>query len=79
MFSVFQVVYVRRNPKDILVSLYHFSCSWVMMETPSSFHDLFRRFLNGDSKLFDSNCTSLLHSITVSKETSQFGSFGSAL
>lgn len=74
MFSVFQVVYVQRDPKDILVSLYHFSCSWDMIETPSSFDDFFKRFLNGDSKVFDScytqNPGSLLQSISAIKVNS---------
>ncbi|XP_074471880.1 amine sulfotransferase-like [Sebastes fasciatus] len=44
-----KVVYVMRNPKDVLVSLYHFSHSWVMLETPKSFEDFFQDFLNDDA------------------------------
>ncbi|XP_071762683.1 amine sulfotransferase-like [Centroberyx gerrardi] len=43
-----KVVYVMRNPKDVLVSLYHFYCSWKMLEAPKSFEDFFQQFLDGD-------------------------------
>ncbi|XP_054456712.1 amine sulfotransferase-like [Anoplopoma fimbria] len=43
-----KVVYVWRNPKDILVSLYHFSNSWMLLETPKSFEDFFQQFLDGN-------------------------------
>uniref|UniRef100_A0AAQ4RQK4 Sulfotransferase n=1 Tax=Gasterosteus aculeatus aculeatus TaxID=481459 RepID=A0AAQ4RQK4_GASAC len=43
-----KVVYVWRNPKDILVSLYHFSHVWVLLETPQSFEGFFQQFLDGD-------------------------------
>uniref|UniRef100_A0A3P8ULK0 Sulfotransferase n=1 Tax=Cynoglossus semilaevis TaxID=244447 RepID=A0A3P8ULK0_CYNSE len=43
-----QVVYVWRNPRDVLVSLYHFSEAWVFLESPKSFEDFFQDFLNGD-------------------------------
>ncbi len=46
----FQVVYVWRNPKDILVSLYHFAQSWILLETPQSFEDFFQRFLDGKGR-----------------------------
>ncbi|XP_073337552.1 amine sulfotransferase-like [Pagrus major] len=42
------VVYVWRNPKDILVSMYHFAHSWVLLETPESFEDFYQQFLDGD-------------------------------
>ncbi|XP_059211813.1 amine sulfotransferase-like [Centropristis striata] len=43
-----KVVYVMRNPKDVLVSLYHFAHSWVMLEKPKSFEDFFQDFLDGN-------------------------------
>ncbi|KAL7378199.1 hypothetical protein ABVT39_010131 [Epinephelus coioides] len=43
-----KVVYVWRNPKDVLVSFYHFAHSWVLLETPHSFEDFFQRFLDGN-------------------------------
>ncbi|KAF7659009.1 hypothetical protein LDENG_00004320 [Lucifuga dentata] len=43
-----KVVYIIRNPKDVLVSLYHFSASWIMLETPQSFEDFFQQFLDGN-------------------------------
>ncbi|XP_069395138.1 amine sulfotransferase-like [Paralichthys olivaceus] len=42
-----KLIYVWRNPKDILVSLYHFAQSWVLLETPKSFEDFFQQFLDG--------------------------------
>ncbi|KAK5879856.1 hypothetical protein CesoFtcFv8_022935 [Champsocephalus esox] len=42
-----KVVYVMRNPKDVLVSLYHFSHSWKMLETPKSFEAFFQDFMDG--------------------------------
>nr|XP_046258876.1 amine sulfotransferase-like [Scatophagus argus] len=44
-----KIVYVWRNPKDVLVSYYHFAQSWVLMETPRSFEDFFLQFLDGYS------------------------------
>ncbi|XP_059212906.1 amine sulfotransferase-like [Centropristis striata] len=44
-----KVVYVMRNPKDVLVSLYHFAHSWVLLETPKSFEDFFQDFLDGNA------------------------------
>nr|XP_046258803.1 amine sulfotransferase-like [Scatophagus argus] len=44
-----KVVYVWRNPKDVLVSLYYFAHSWVFLETPQSFEDFFQRFLDGNT------------------------------
>ncbi|KAM3863092.1 amine sulfotransferase-like [Diretmus argenteus] len=43
-----KVVYVMRNPKDVLVSSYHFASSWTMLETPKSFEDFFQEFLDGN-------------------------------
>ncbi|XP_019114514.2 amine sulfotransferase [Larimichthys crocea] len=44
-----KVVYVWRNPKDVLVSLYHFAQSWVMLDSPKSFGDFFQQFLDGNA------------------------------
>ncbi|AWP17249.1 Sulfotransferase [Scophthalmus maximus] len=43
-----KAVYVWRNPKDILVSLYHFAHTWVLLETPKSFEGFFQQFLDGE-------------------------------
>ncbi|KAM8738335.1 amine sulfotransferase-like [Acanthopagrus schlegelii] len=43
-----KVVYVWRNPKDVLVSFYHFAHSWVLLETPESFEGFYQQFLDGD-------------------------------
>ncbi|XP_056292213.1 amine sulfotransferase [Pseudoliparis swirei] len=43
-----KVVYVWRNPKDVLVSFYHFAHSWVLLDAPQSFEDFFQQFLDGD-------------------------------
>ncbi|KAM9798231.1 amine sulfotransferase-like [Neosynchiropus ocellatus] len=42
-----KTIYLMRNPKDVLVSLYHFSGSWVMLETPTSFNQFFDDFMEG--------------------------------
>ncbi|XP_015211049.1 amine sulfotransferase-like isoform X2 [Lepisosteus oculatus] len=42
-----KVIYVARNPKDILVSYYHFHSYAVMLETPKNFEDFFDKFLEG--------------------------------
>uniref|UniRef100_A0A3P8UFQ2 Sulfotransferase n=1 Tax=Cynoglossus semilaevis TaxID=244447 RepID=A0A3P8UFQ2_CYNSE len=43
-----KVVYVWRNPKDVLVSAYHFAQSWVLLKPPTSFEEFFQQFLDGD-------------------------------
>ncbi|XP_047183651.1 amine sulfotransferase isoform X2 [Scophthalmus maximus] len=43
-----KAVYVWRNPKDILVSLYHFAHTWALLETPKSFEGFFQQFLDGE-------------------------------
>ncbi|TNN74245.1 Amine sulfotransferase [Liparis tanakae] len=43
-----KVVYVWRNPKDVLVSFYHFAHSWVLLDAPQSFEDFFQQFLDGN-------------------------------
>lgn len=40
-----------RNPKDVLVSLYHFAHSWVLMESPTSFEEFFHQFMDGKREL----------------------------
>ena len=55
-----KVVYVWRNPKDILVSLYHFAHSWVLLETPRSFEDFFQQFLDGNGRFGTEGSVSLL-------------------
>ncbi|MGH0146944.1 UNVERIFIED_CONTAM: hypothetical protein FKN15_009080 [Acipenser sinensis] len=41
------VIYVARNPKDVLVSYYHFHKVAVMMETPKDFNEFFDKFMEG--------------------------------
>ncbi|XP_061571109.1 amine sulfotransferase-like [Cololabis saira] len=43
-----KVIYVARNPKDVLVSYYHFHKVANMLETPKSFDDFFEKFLRGE-------------------------------
>uniref|UniRef100_A0AAV2MBS3 Sulfotransferase n=1 Tax=Knipowitschia caucasica TaxID=637954 RepID=A0AAV2MBS3_KNICA len=43
-----KVIYVARNPKDVLVSFYHFHKLAMMLETPRSFGDFFDKFLKGE-------------------------------
>ncbi|XP_048881087.1 amine sulfotransferase-like [Brienomyrus brachyistius] len=48
-----KVIYVARNPKDVLVSYFHFHNCAVMLETPKDFNDFFEKFMQG--KVFASN------------------------
>ncbi|KAM4580367.1 amine sulfotransferase-like [Odontesthes bonariensis] len=43
-----KVIYVARNPKDVLVSYFHFHKIANMLETPKSFEDFFEKFLRGE-------------------------------
>ncbi|XP_029441136.1 sulfotransferase family cytosolic 2B member 1-like [Rhinatrema bivittatum] len=43
-----KVIYTVRNPKDALVSLYHFSRATVYWKDPGSFEQLLQDFLTGD-------------------------------
>nr|XP_056712625.1 amine sulfotransferase-like [Euleptes europaea] len=43
-----KVIYVARNPKDVLVSYYHFSSMAVKLETAGNFADFMERFLAGE-------------------------------
>lgn len=43
-----KIVYVMRNPKDVIVSFYHFSIAFVDLHTPLSFDKCFEDFLAGD-------------------------------
>ncbi|XP_063292307.1 sulfotransferase 2A1-like [Pelobates fuscus] len=40
-----KVIYTGRNPKDVLVSLYHFAISSFVLKTPHSFDDFFEDFI----------------------------------
>ncbi|XP_040899972.1 amine sulfotransferase-like isoform X2 [Toxotes jaculatrix] len=43
-----KVIYVARNPKDVLVSYFHFHKLANMLETPKDFNDFFEKFMRGD-------------------------------
>ncbi|KAK1790222.1 hypothetical protein P4O66_014146 [Electrophorus voltai] len=42
-----KVIYVARNPKDVLVSYYHFHNYAAMLETPKDFNDFYEKFMKG--------------------------------
>ncbi|XP_036944209.1 amine sulfotransferase-like [Acanthopagrus latus] len=42
-----KIIYVMRNPKDNIVSFYHFSNVWADIETPKSFEQFLEDFLMG--------------------------------
>ncbi|XP_026547180.1 amine sulfotransferase-like, partial [Notechis scutatus] len=46
-FFFLQIIYVFRNPKDVLVSSYHFYKVLIIMETSKQFDAYFERFLAG--------------------------------
>lgn len=50
MFLCSQVIYVARNPKDVLVSYFHFHNYAVILETPKDFSVFFERFMQGKGK-----------------------------
>ncbi|KAL7851755.1 hypothetical protein AOLI_G00221110 [Acnodon oligacanthus] len=42
-----KVIYVARNPKDVLTSYYHFHKYACMLETPKDFNEFYERFMEG--------------------------------
>ncbi|KAM8724755.1 amine sulfotransferase-like [Acanthopagrus schlegelii] len=42
-----KIIYVMRNPKDNIVSFYHFSNAWADIDTPKSFEQFLEDFLMG--------------------------------
>ncbi|XP_042565185.1 amine sulfotransferase-like isoform X1 [Clupea harengus] len=42
-----KIIYVARNPKDALVSYYHFHHFAAVLETPKDFNDFFEKFMDG--------------------------------
>ncbi|XP_008304092.1 amine sulfotransferase-like, partial [Stegastes partitus] len=43
-----KIIYVMRNPKDNVVSFYHFSKIWAELETPKSFEEYLEQYLMGN-------------------------------
>ncbi|XP_051576124.1 amine sulfotransferase-like [Myxocyprinus asiaticus] len=43
-----KVIYVARNPKDVLVSYFHFHKYATMLETPKDFESFFEKFMEGN-------------------------------
>uniref|UniRef100_A0A3Q3J4W7 Sulfotransferase n=1 Tax=Monopterus albus TaxID=43700 RepID=A0A3Q3J4W7_MONAL len=47
-----KIIYVMRNPKDNMISYYHFSSVYSDMETPTSFEQFFEQYLTGNGSLW---------------------------
>ena len=60
ILSFFKVIYVARNPKDVLVSYFHFHKFATMLETPKDFNHFFEKFIRGDGKNIVCLCMPLI-------------------
>lgn len=53
LLLIFQVIYISRNPKDVVVSFYHFHKMANFLPEAGSFPEFLNRFLEGRSELED--------------------------
>lgn len=71
LYCVFhlQVIYVTRNPKDVLVSSFHFHQMARFLEDPGTFEEFVDKFLSGKREtfkyVFDINYTCMLHVLSI--------------
>lgn len=52
LLIVLQIIYVTRNPKDVMVSYYHFSKYMKSVEEIADFNLFMERFLSGKGRIF---------------------------
>ena len=47
LFCTLQIIYICRNPKDVIVSFFNFVQSEPTIRLHTTFEDFFERFMNG--------------------------------
>ena len=69
MFCLLKVIYVTRNPKDAMVSSFHYHKMAAFLDDPGTFQDFMDKFLMGQGQRFHNldNSGSEIHVILAKK------------